>query len=100
MDVVKEVRQTFLNIDSGKFVLAHHRIYHGRILSLYFLLLWLGSLISVQLICWLKNPMMDSMLKLFFYDDYTNVRFDVIIARFPHIISSKLQKIKMMRRSL
>ena len=44
--------------------------------------------------------MMDSMLKLFFYDDYTNVRFDVKIARFPHIISSKLQKIKMMRRSL
>lgn len=100
MDLVKEVRRPFLNIDSNKFAISPSSCISRTNPQSLFLLLWLGSLISVQLICWLKNPMMDSMLKLIFYDDYTNARFDVKIARFPHIISSKLQKIKMMRRSL
>ena len=32
MDVVKEVRQPCLDIDSGKFAAAHNRVHHGRIL--------------------------------------------------------------------
>lgn len=32
MDVVKEVRQPCLDIDSGKFAAVHNRIPHGRIL--------------------------------------------------------------------
>lgn len=33
MDVVKEVRQPCLDIDSGKFAAAHNRIHHGGILG-------------------------------------------------------------------
>ena len=32
VDVVKDVRQPGLDIDSGKFAAAHHRVYHGCIL--------------------------------------------------------------------
>lgn len=32
MNVVKEVRQPCLDIDSGKFAAAHNRVHHGRIL--------------------------------------------------------------------
>ena len=32
MDVVKEVRQPCLDIDSGKIAAAHNRVHHGRIL--------------------------------------------------------------------
>ena len=32
MDVVKEVRQPYLDIDSCKFAAAHNRVHHGRIL--------------------------------------------------------------------
>ena len=33
MDVVKDVRQPFLDIDSCKFAAAHHRVHHGGILG-------------------------------------------------------------------
>lgn len=33
VDVVKEVRQPCLDIDSGKFAAAHHRVHHGGILG-------------------------------------------------------------------
>ena len=33
MNVVKEVRQPCLDIDSGKFAAAHNRIHHGGILG-------------------------------------------------------------------
>lgn len=32
MNVVKEVRQTCLDIDSGKFAVAHNLVHHSRIL--------------------------------------------------------------------
>ena len=49
MDVVKEVCQPCLDIDSGKFAAAHHRVHHGGILGL---IVALAEEVVLARLCW------------------------------------------------
>lgn len=52
MDVVKEVRQTFLDINSSKFAAPHHRVNHGGILCR---IVVLAEEIVLTRLCWQYN---------------------------------------------
>lgn len=52
MHVVKEVRQTFLDINSSKFAAPHHRVNHGGILCR---IVALAEEIVLMRLCWQYN---------------------------------------------
>lgn len=52
MDVVKEVRQTFLDINSSKFAAPHYRVNHGGILCR---IVVLAEEIVLTRLCWQYN---------------------------------------------
>ena len=49
VNVVKEVRQPCLDIDSGKFAAAHNRVHHGRILCR---IVVLAEEVILARLCW------------------------------------------------